>query len=103
MAGRRRKLRWTDYCLVDENNERIGDDPEYYPGWLVCPKCKCPMPYYGLGTSDDYFQCDVCGKKIFADDLTDDDYPDEDTIPYCCQNCGGPYPDCTSSCKIFDD
>ena len=23
--------------------------------------------------------------------------------PDCCESCGGPYPKCMSSCKIFDD
>lgn len=25
------------------------------------------------------------------------------SIPKVCRSCGGPYPDCTSSCKMFDD
>ena len=31
--------------------------------------------------------------------------PDDliDNIPEGCAACGGPYPDCTTSCKIFDD
>ena len=99
----RKKLKWTDYCLIDSNGKMIGENPEYYPGWLVCPKCGEPMPYYGLGTSADYLECEDCNLKIFADDLTDDDYPDSDDMPYCCNNCDGPYPDCKTSCKIFDD
>lgn len=36
----------------------------------------------------------------FYDDEEDDDELDE---PECCRACGGPWPDCESSCKIFDD
>lgn len=34
-----------------------------------------------------------------------DDYEDDDPfkMPFCCQACGGPWPDCMTSCKIFDD
>lgn len=33
------------------------------------------------------------------------DPPDDfyDDMPEGCKACGGPYPDCTSSCKMFDD
>lgn len=27
----------------------------------------------------------------------------DDDIPECCIACGGPYPSCRNSCKIFDD
>lgn len=26
-----------------------------------------------------------------------------DGLPECCASCGGPYPNCMTSCKIFDD
>lgn len=35
------------------------------------------------------------------DDWYDDD--DDDDIPEGCAACGGPYPQCTTSCKLFDD
>lgn len=28
---------------------------------------------------------------------------DGDDMPSCCRACGGPYPDCMDSCKIFED
>lgn len=38
---------------------------------------------------------------------TDEDelysYSEGDELPYVCTTCGGPYPQCTSSCKMFDD
>ena len=36
------------------------------------------------------------------DDEVDDDYI-EDDIPFVCKTCGGPYPSCETSCKMFDD
>ena len=97
------KIVWTDWALVDDEGKIIGDNPEYYPGWIKCPSCKQPMPYYGEGTSDDYFECLICGRRKNTSELTDDDYTDDDGMPACCKNCGGPYPDCMTSCKIFDD
>ena len=32
-----------------------------------------------------------------------DEEESEDDMPECCIACGGPYPDCMTSCKIFDD
>ena len=101
--ARKKKLKWDDFAPLDANYKRIGDEPEYYPGWLKCPKCNWPMAYYGNGLSDDYFECIICGKKIFTDELSDDDYPETDEKPKCCEACGGPYPSCMTSCKVFDD
>lgn len=33
----------------------------------------------------------------------DDDEDDDSDIPEGCQACGGPYPDCKTSCVLFDD
>ena len=68
--SRRIKYEWTDWFLIDENHKQIGDTPEFYPGWLVCPKCGNPMPYFGQGTSGDFFECMGCKTKILAADLT---------------------------------
>ena len=50
---------------------------------------------------DDYFDFD-------DDEDEEDDYYDSashlyDDVPEGCIACGGPYPDCTSSCSLFDD
>ena len=100
---KRAKASWTEWFLIDENNRPVGDNPEFYPGWLVCPKCGSPMPYYGAGTCDDYFECKVCQIKILAADLTDDDYHhDLGEAPACCRLCDGPYPDCTTTCVVVN-
>lgn len=51
------------------------------------------------------------GRRKKEPDPNDDSYPwdftirlsDDDDMPDCCKACGGPYPDCMSSCSIFDD
>lgn len=53
---------------------------------------------------------DVIG-KIFSNDENDSDYEyseeyfdaHPEDIPEGCAACGGPYPNCTSSCPLFDD
>lgn len=54
-------------------------------------------------------ECLECGAEatIEWDDDEEEYYAyvdDEDNMPECCIACGcGAYPDCISSCKIFDD
>lgn len=54
------------------------------------------------------YECPNCGFSF--DDVTDEvlstsiyDDEDEDDVPEGCRACGGPYPDCTTSCPLFDD
>lgn len=57
--------------------------------------------------------CGCCGHTLYLDEyaLEGDDNADydeyyedpDDDIPECCIACGGPYPSCRNSCKIFDD
>ena len=67
---------------------------------------------FNFGTNT--FKCFHCGYTIEEDivdsvldqdseydDIYDD--PDESEIPECCKACGGPWPKCQTSCKIFDD
>lgn len=78
---------------------------EYYKITVECPKCGGLMKYTGglLG-----WECDKCGFEAEIDyNETNDEYyavdhSDED-MPECCIVCGGAYPDCTTSCDIFDD
>ena len=55
-----------------------------------------------------YTMCPVCGHRMTK--IDDETYyckycggEDEEDIPYGCRACGGPYPDCTTSCSMFDD
>lgn len=87
----------------------MGTNEVYY-----CPLCGDKMIYVG-GLLD--YECPNCGaegsleydeinKTLYvsvAEEYDMDDILFDDCEPYCCKACGGPYPDCLSSCKIFDD
>lgn len=59
---------------------------------VVCPSCQYWIEIKDYGHEHDY---DDYYESISNN--TDDDEPD------CCKACGGPYPSCMTSCKIFDD
>lgn len=81
----------------------------------LCPGCGTMMTYVG-GMLD--WECPSCGaegcveydnvnKEYYIDVAESYNYKDiyADPIsnqPDCCKSCGGPYPSCMSSCKIFD-
>lgn len=86
-------------------------DEEWY-----CPKCKIKLDY---NSSDDTYVCGMCGwvgeyssdydgkgKEVISqieNYFTPDD-AGSNSMPPCCVACGcGAYPDCITSCKIFDD
>lgn len=70
-------------------------------GYAICNECGAIMDRVG----DDYV-CPSCGETIDALDYeyeNDDEEYDDDDIPEGCAACGGPYPQCKTSCKLFDD
>lgn len=82
---------WTD----DELRNFIND------GYFICTKCRELMNLNG-----DKLICPSCGHTIDHDEYDDYElYFDEDDSepPIGCQACGGPYPQCKTSCKLFDD
>lgn len=72
------------YC--DECNSKMKKVDKYV---LVCPNCKHSVEIEDYGHENAY------DEYSNNDDIID--------IPFCCRACGGPYPACISSCKIFDD
>lgn len=53
-----------------------------------------------------YAKCPECGhrlKKISEDEYYCPNCVEDDEIPEGCAACGGNYPNCTSSCPLFDD
>ena len=43
--------------------------------------------------------------ELYKDSIEEEEeyYQECDDIPEGCAACGGPYPQCTTSCKLFDD
>ena len=64
------------------------EDPEGGCDILVCPNC---------GEEVDEMDYEYEGYEDDDDDLFSDEPPQG------CVACGGPYPQCTTSCKLFDD
>lgn len=64
----------------------------------VCPECGGDI----IITEDwdegvCYYECTDCDYSEYAYDI------DKNYVPEGCAACGGPYPQCKTSCKIFDD
>jgi len=76
----------------EEYEELYGDEFEGHSP--MCRECDTVMEY---SAKLERFKCPMCDKEIEEDDL--EDYSD---VPFGCQTCGGPYPSCTTSCKMFD-
>lgn len=79
--------------LLDE----YDDIPDYTGYCPDCPICGYVMGYSYVKSE---FRCPHCGYILDENDW----FPEEnDQIPYGCQICGGPYPQCKTSCKLYDD
>ncbi len=69
-----------------------------------CERCFSPMEITREAPNRYLVRCPNCGLEFYVDKdnecINDDCYDD---TPECCVSCGGPYPDCQSSCNIFDD
>lgn len=80
-------------------------------GYAICNRCGAVM---NLNERYDYI-CPGCGWEADCMEYRYDygeelewapnmlDMFGEDIPPECCMACGGPYPDCMLSCKLFDD
>ena len=76
-------------------------------GEYICNNCGAIMDR----TEDPNGGCDIlicpnCGEEVdemdYKYEWEDEDEEDWDEIPKGCAACGGPYPKCMSSCKLFD-
>ena len=74
-----------------------------------CPYCGGKMKQ--SINYDDMLECTECGIEIEKEDygLTSEEIDDKhmididgDTPPPYCDICGGPWPQCTTSCKLYD-
>lgn len=105
--------------LKDDLDDYDENSPIYSHRNQYCPDChilcirdgsifNCPTCNYSIDDSDIE---DGSGYPTLASTYEDkedeyplpDDYEPEEDMPECCAACGGPYPQCTTSCKIFDD
>lgn len=80
-------------------------------GYAICNRCGAVMD---LNEQYNYI-CPGCGWEVDSMEYEYDygeelewspnmlDMFDGDIPPECCIACGGPYPDCKLSCKLFDD
>lgn len=82
-------------------------------GNQFCPDCHKPITH-----KQDYWECNICNYSITNEEVENGDgfptlestyendygniYSDKNDIPEGCDACGGPYPDCISSCKMYD-
>lgn len=65
-----------------------------------CPYCGQLLDHGGLID----WTCDNCGLQFdTVYDSYNKEYALELIVPEICSDCGGPFPDCMSSCGIFDD
>ena len=82
-------------------SKSYNDTPEWVGFLPDCPECGTEM---GYNYYDDKFKCPSCGHLMDADswDYTKDSRYEEPDIPYGCEACGGPYPNCKDSCNLFD-
>lgn len=85
-------------------------------GHLLCRKCNARMVYESRpSTRTEVAMCPNCGYEFITEYWDEDDDEDEEWTadmmeryggnvpPPGCRACGGPYPSCMSSCKLFDD
>lgn len=70
--------------------------------FYVCKLCDIEL----IPDGDTYI-CENCGREYSEDELDDlttyVTFDDPDDMPSGCKACGGPYPSCKTSCKLFDD
>jgi len=87
-------------------------------GWGICNKCGALMDEE-IRNRIGVYTCPACGWEIdvmeyeyeegdpmeLVQDERGDEYliPRNNTPPQGCRACGGPYPYCKSSCKMYDD
>lgn len=92
-----------------ENGKRNEDD---IPLFVYCKACNTYMDFIaGIEMLGGKWTCPSCGSSVrektiynqLSRENSDDTESFEDYEPECCQACGGPWPDCEASCKLFDD
>lgn len=80
-----------------------GKDLIYYlnEGYAICNQCGAIMD------RTDVYICPNCGWVCepldYEYERDENNIDDSELIPPSCAACGGPYPQCKISCKLYDD
>lgn len=80
-----------------------GKNLIYYlnEGYAICNQCGAIMD------RTDVYSCPNCGWVCepldYEYERDGNDIDDSECIPVSCAACGGPYPQCKISCKLYDD
>ena len=76
--------------------------------FVLCGKCNTHMIHHDEG----YYICSICGVKVYESTALRKIEKENDKwleqvnnieVPVGCSACGGPYPDCITGCKVFDE
>lgn len=85
----------------EEREDLYQDTPDFgiYPD---CPECGCEMGFSFWKTE---WKCPNCGHISDLDEAMElcEDEDGDDEKPFVCRTCGGPWPECQTACKMFDD
>ena len=73
---------------------RQTEDPKTGCGIYICPSC-------GLKMDEEDYEYESDEEVEWTEEMLD--MEQGDIPPAGCRACGGPYPYCKSSCKLFDD
>lgn len=74
----------------------LWETPDFLMYNPECPNCRNSLRY---SEKHRMFYCEHCD-CYYVESLFEDS---EDDIPDGCAACGGPWPDCQSSCNMYDD
>lgn len=93
-----------------------GDELLYYlnNGYAICNDCGAVMDREERPELEyDVYVCPSCGYEVDTMDYEyekDEEWTSEmlgmyggDVPPAGCRECGGPYPDCEISCRLYDE
>lgn len=73
---------------------RQAEDPKTGCGVYICPSC-------GLKVDEEDYEYESDEEVEWTEEMLD--MEQGDIPPAGCRACGGPYPYCKTSCKLFDD